>query len=127
VRADGNAYRVELLYEPTGEAVAELAKPGNIALTVPAPAQGLVFSADGRAWQPLATQSVGASDTVGSTLSRTGYYLAVASSTTAPGSSEGKASGGGGGIVAVAVLTAVIALGLGFGPNLVRRARSRRK
>jgi hypothetical protein len=127
VRADGNAYRVELSYQPTGEPIATLAKPGNVVLTVPAPAQGLLFSPDGRTWQPLATQSVGATDTVGSTLSQTGYYLAVTSSTTGSAASGGKKSGGTGGVVVVAALTAVVALGLGFGPALTRRARSRRK
>jgi hypothetical protein len=80
LRPDGNVYRVELAYEPSGAPVPRLAEPGNVILVVPEPAESLLFSTDGEAWTVLETQQVGgaAATTVGARLDAPGLYLAAA-------------------------------------------------
>lgn len=127
LRADGNAYRVELVFQPSHAPVESLAKDGNVVVVVPEPAEVLLSSPDGRAWQRVPTQQVGGLETVGSTFSRPGYYLAGAPASTGRATTGGSGSGSTGRVVAVAVLTAGLALALGFGPGVVRRARRGRR
>jgi hypothetical protein len=54
--ADGNAYRIELHYEPSSQPVTTLANPGNLVLTVPQASQTLFFSTDGRQWRSVEHQ-----------------------------------------------------------------------
>jgi hypothetical protein len=74
---DGNAYEVRLRYRPSGDAVRDLATPGNIILATPEPASVLLFSADGRRWEALDTQRVGGPDSVGGSFRRAGHYVAA--------------------------------------------------
>jgi len=124
LRADGNVYRVELAYQDSGTAVVSLAKPGNVILVVPEPATAILFSADGETWQSLETQQVGgaAATTVGARLDGPGYFLAAAPPA-APTEGPGGGGNDAGSVVAVAAITAVLALALGFGPALIRRVR----
>jgi hypothetical protein len=75
--AEGNAYRVAIDYQPSGPAVATLAKPGTIGLTAAAPVDALLFSPDGREWQTVEARPYGAPWEYGQTapLAATGYYL----------------------------------------------------
>jgi hypothetical protein len=127
LRANGNAYRVELSYEPSGQPIDVLAKPGNVVLTVPEPSQGLLYSPDGKSWQKLESQDLGGVGTVGATFDKAGYYAGATSSFTAPADGAGSGSSGIGGIVVVGGITVALALGLGFGPSLLRRAKRRRR
>ncbi|MGH9190689.1 MAG: hypothetical protein ACRD0Q_11795 [Acidimicrobiales bacterium] len=119
---DGNAYRVEVAYRPSGKPVEVLAPPGNVVMTVPEPAAALLYSADGRSWARLPTQPVAGLSSVGATFERVGYYMAGALALEAGGFDTGD-GGGVGPIVGVGAATVVLALGLGFGPALIRRAR----
>jgi hypothetical protein len=126
LRPNGNAYKLEFLYAPSGEATSALTKPGNVILTVPEPAQGLLFSPDGQAWQKLESQNIGGVGTVGSPFTQAGYYLGATSSFTAPPGGSGDGSSDAGAIVLVGVITVALAFGLGFGPALLRRVQRRR-
>jgi hypothetical protein len=117
LRADGNAYRVAFAYKPSGQAVATVAKPGNIVMGLPEPGETLLWSADGKRWERVATQPVGGPTTLGTRFERAGYYLGAAAPTT-----EGKESSTGR-IIAVIAIVVGVALALGFGPVLVRRWR----
>jgi hypothetical protein len=117
LRADGNVYRVSFAYKPSGQVLTTAAKPGNIVMGLPEPGVVLLWSADGKRWQRLATQPVGGPTTLGTRFERTGYYLGAASPTTAAKpSSTGR-------VVAVIAIVVAIALALGVGPVLVRRLR----
>ena len=126
LRPDGNVYRVELTYEPSGTAVSRLAEPGNVILVVPEAAESLLFSTDGDAWTILETQQVGgaAATTVGARLEAPGLYLAAAPPA-APTETSRRADDAGS-VLATAAATAGLALVLGYGPALVRRVRRRR-
>jgi hypothetical protein len=117
VRADGNVYRVTLTYKPSGQAIDAVAKPGNIVMGLPEPGVALLYSADGRRWERLATQQVGGPTTLGTRFEKAGYYMGAA----APTSKSGGSSVGT--IVLVAGIVVALALGVGLGPVLVRRMR----
>ena len=125
LRANGNAYRVELAYEPSATPITTLAKSGNVILVVPEPATTVYTSPDGKAWTALETQQVGgaASTTVGAQLTGPGYFVAAA-----PEAAPAVGAGGNdaGSVVAVAAATAALALVIGLGPFAVRRLRARR-
>src|SRR5205814_512300 len=53
MRADGNAYHVEMKYLPSATDVTTLAKAGNAGITLPEPSIALLYSPDGRLWQKV--------------------------------------------------------------------------
>ena len=115
--ADGNAYRVELAYDPSGRTLDALAQAANALLVVPQPADSIWFSADGKSWRRLETTPVSGT-TAAAVVDDQGYYLA--------GAAAAVGVGGGGPsdlarTVAVAGVTAVLALGLWLVPAAVRR------
>jgi hypothetical protein len=118
---NGNAYQVKLTYQPSGQDVATLATPGNILLTVPLTTAGLWFSLDSRAWQRVGNQTVPGQPVVGGPFAQPGYYSAGTHLT--PATKPGGGSSHVTGIVIAVVLTAALALALGFGPALRRRLR----
>jgi hypothetical protein len=126
LRPNGNAYKVDFLYAPSGGPINALTKAGNVILTVPEPAQGLLFSPDGQAWQKLESQNIGGVGTVGGPFTQAGYYLGATSSFTAPPRDSGGGSSDIGAIVLVVVITVALAFGLGFGPAILRRLQRRR-
>lgn len=113
--ADGNAYQVAISYGPSGQTVEMVAKPGNIIMALPHPGVVLLWSADGKRWQRLATQQVGAPTTLGTRFERAGYYLGV--STPVPPSRN---SDTGKTLVLIGVIIG-LALALGFLPVVFRR------
>lgn len=130
LRPNGNAYRVDATYQPSGTPIPALTKAGNIVLTVPEPSQGLLYSQDGATWQKLQSQEVGGPGTVGGPFSQTGLYLGATSAFTASTSGGSSGSGGGSsivGIVVVGALTIVVAGALIFGPGVARRIKRRRQ
>jgi hypothetical protein len=123
--ADGNAYRIEMRYVPSGVAIGSLAKPGNLVMTVPAPSVALVESPDGRTWQRLDIASAGPSTNPAVQFARAGDYLGA--SDVSPLSGGGSSSDNTGRIVLVAGIAAVLAMALVLTPVLVRRARRTRR
>ncbi|MDQ6837083.1 MAG: hypothetical protein M3137_01740 [Actinomycetota bacterium] len=126
LRADGNAYRVSAVYQPSGQPVGPLAQPGNVIVTVPEPTQDLLYSPDGRAWTRLSTRNLSGPVSPDSTFDKPGYYLGAAPPTPGGDASPGS-SGIGDRVLAVAVITVVLAAGLWFVPAVVRRRRHRRR
>jgi hypothetical protein len=123
LRPDGNAYRVEMAYQPAGGAVDEAALAGNVVLIVPEQGDAVLHSADGRTWEPLPSQLLGDPTTLGASFTRAGYYLGATSQPEVP---EPPGSGKGGVVAGVAV-AAVVALLVGFGPAAARRRRPSRR
>jgi hypothetical protein len=87
LRPDGNAYKLEMTYEPSRAPLSMTTAPGNIVLIVPTPADTILYSGDGNEWDLVPTQMLGdrrsplgvaslARLTVGASFTRTGYYLA---------------------------------------------------
>lgn len=74
---DGNAYEIRMRYQPSGQAINELAVPGNIILATPEPASALLVAAPGRPWETVETQRVGGPDSVGGPFVRSGHYVAA--------------------------------------------------
>jgi hypothetical protein len=124
--ADGNAYRIELTYHPSDAPVNALAVPGDVIMTAPHNAVTLLYSADGSAWQKIASQQVGGPTTIGSSFTHPGYYL-VGSNPSSTGASGSK---GGVGTILIAVWVAAGAAVLGVIAWVVaarrREARKRR-
>jgi hypothetical protein len=126
--ADGNAYRIQLTYTPSGVPVGALAVPGDVIMTAPHNSTALLYSPDGAAWQKLASQQVGGPTTIGSSFTRAGYFL-VASNPQAT-TRSGASKGGGLGTVLIAVWVAAGAVVLGLIAWVVasrRREASRRR
>lgn len=120
LHADGNAYRVELLSEPSGERVVRLRlrAPGHLVLKGAVPITSVLYSADGHSWTALPSQSVGDPTVAGALFSRAGVYLAASS--TDPASVSARPTGGAG-TIAVTLAVAGLALALLLGPAGVRR------
>jgi len=71
-RAAGRRERlpVDAAYEPCGQPVTRFTLPGNVLLVAPEPGHDLLYSTDGRSWQPLENQAGAASSTVAGRLPR---------------------------------------------------------
>jgi hypothetical protein len=78
LRPDGNAYRVELAYVPSGRAVDTVGAAGTFFLTVPERPSGLLYSRDARSWRRVTSQSGPRPSIVVSPAVDSGYYLGVA-------------------------------------------------
>ena len=120
--ADGNAYRVDFTYQPSGTTVPSLAVPSDIFLIVPSPAQTVLFSADGKAWETLPFRPAADPTQVGGAISRPGYFEAAAPPAPAPTGTTDTQEGAGR-LVAAAGATVGLAVLLGFGPVGWRRLR----
>lgn len=77
LRAEGNAYRVDIAYAPSGTKVTALARPGTLGLTSAAPADTLVFSPDGGTWVTRDGQPLAGGNGLTGPMEATGYYLAA--------------------------------------------------
>jgi hypothetical protein len=75
LRPDGNAYRVQMVYQPSNQPLEQTARPGNVIMVVPDEAEKMLYSGDGKAWEDLPTHTLGDPNTVGSAFTRPGYYL----------------------------------------------------
>jgi hypothetical protein len=121
--ANGNAYLIDVRYEPSGAAVVALAKPGSMTIEIPGIGHVLYTSRDGKAWRRVDAHNVLPTNLIMSTLFSTpGYYLG---GTTIPPASPASTSGSsvvrlaiGAGALAVVVLVATVVL--------VRRRRRHR-
>ncbi len=120
--ADGNAYRLQFAYEPSKSPAAAVAAPADIFLVVPEPAQSLLFSADGQAWEVLPFRPVPDLHQIGGAFDRPGYFLAVA-----PPVDRLRPGGGGeaAGVLRAVAAIAALALALWFLPVGARRLRGR--
>ena len=119
LRPNGNAYKVTMTYQPSGAPATTITAPGNVLLTVPLPAAGLLYAGDGRAWTNIGKQTVPGQPIVGGPFNATGWFVAATHPQAAPKSS----GGGSAGVIIVVVLVAALALALGFFPLIRKRVR----
>lgn len=122
MRPDGNAYRVDMTYLPSGGAVHQLTTSGNVVMVVPDEADKMLFSTDGRSWSELPTHTLGDPNTVGSAFNTPGYYLV---GTTLPEFENPNKGSGTKRTVGIVMVVVAVALLLGYVlPMLLRRARA---
>jgi hypothetical protein len=87
LRPDGNAYKLEMTYEPSKARLTTMTLAGNIVLIVPVAADTILYSRDGKGWEGMPTVMLGdrrsplgvatlARLTIGGSITETGYYLA---------------------------------------------------
>ena len=124
--AAGNAYQVEMSYQPSGTAVTQLALAGNIIMVTPFDAAAILYAPDPSApWQPLATQPLSGNTTIGSTISGPGVFLAAAKGATTTSSVPSGGGGGSGGTIVLAVVIVVLVALLAVAAVVLRRRRAR--
>jgi hypothetical protein len=109
LRPESNAYQVTIAFLPTGDLVPGLATPGTVGLTAAAPADTLLFAADGRTWREVEAKPLNRANALTGPFTQTGYYLAASH---APPRSTG--SSGGGAPVGLFVVAAAVPLVLGY-------------
>jgi hypothetical protein len=116
LRPEGNAYRVTFTYQPSGQVITTLAKPGTIALTGAAPVTSLLFSADGKSWQDTGGRPFGDSNGLFAQLTAPGYYVSASHNAPRAGTAKGGTSpvvpiGIALGVVVVAIVAGVVVSG----------------
>jgi hypothetical protein len=121
--ADGNAYRLDFTYQPSGQSVPSLAEPADVFLVVPEPAQTLLFSRDGRTWENLPFRPVADPTQIGGAFPGPGYLLAVAPPVGRP--SESDSDNASVGLIGALALIAGLAGVLWLAPLAWSRLRSR--
>jgi hypothetical protein len=121
-RPDGNAYRVEMTYQPSGAPVPTTSQSGNVIMVVPDEAEKMLFSLDGKEWDELPSHMLGDPNTVGSAFNKAGYYLVDTTLPEFQNPNQGSSTKRVVGIVLVVVAAALL---LGYvGPNALRRSRA---
>lgn len=88
LRPESNAYQVTLAYLPSAVQATALDKPGTVGLTSRTASDTLLFSADGRSWQPV-TEAMPLRGGTGFTgpLTQFGYYLTASKGEPRPSAS----------------------------------------
>jgi hypothetical protein len=106
LRANGNAYRVQLTYEPRGPTIEKLVRPGTLLVEIPEIGRSLFTSATAGAWSPVASRVIAPSQlTMTAEFAAPGYYVAATNLpelTAPPGHSSHIA-------IVIGVATAVVA------------------
>lgn len=122
MRSNGNAYRVEMTYQPSGQPVGQTATSGNVIMVVPDEAEKMLFSLDGKSWDELPTQLLGDPNTVGSAFNRPGYYLV---GTTLPEFVNPNQEDDKKRVIGIVMVVGALALLLGYVlPTILRRSRA---
>jgi hypothetical protein len=122
MRPDGNAYRVEMTYQPSGDPVTQVTRSGNVVMVVPDEAEKMLFSLDGKSWDELPTSMLGDPNTVGSAFNKPGYYLVGTDQPEFADPNKGKGMKKTVGIVLIVIALALL---LGFVlPTILRRSRA---
>ena len=88
LRAEGNAYRINLVYLPSRAPVPALTKPGTVGLTSVAPAHILLFSADGKGWERRPGNPLSKGTGLTALLHQSGYYLAASEGDPRPAATD---------------------------------------
>jgi hypothetical protein len=108
--SDGNAYRIELTYQPSETAVSKLTVPGNVIINAPHSAEVILYSADGKSWSRLVTQSAGSLASVGARFTAPGWYQVGANPAVVTGAGGGGASHSQSNIVFLAIGAGILAI-----------------
>ncbi len=122
LRPNGNAYRVEMTYQPSGEPVRQTTTSGNVIMVVPDDAEEMLYSVDGKSWSELPTHRLGDPTTVGSAFNKPGYYLVGTALPEFPNPNKGSGTKK---TVGTVMIVVAVALLLGYVlPVLLRRSRA---
>jgi hypothetical protein len=122
LRPDGNAYRVEMTYQPSGAPVGQTTTSGNVIMIVPDEAKDILYSVDGTSWDALPTHMLGDPNTVGSAFNKPGYYLV---GTELPEFTNPNKPDNTKRVVGIVLVVVAVALTLGYVlPTLLRRSRA---
>jgi len=122
LRANGNAYRVEMTYEPIGASVTRLAKPGTLLMEIPELGNALFVSVGPTAWSSLAARPIPPRElSLSATFASSGDYLAATNlpELAAPPGRSGH------GALLLGVGTAVVAVVMFAAVLVVMRRRNR--
>src|SRR5262249_14213732 len=77
-RPNGNAYHLDVRYQPRGEPITVFARPGTLLIETPELPATVLHSSDGTAWAPIRARSVGPNGlSMSAELAAPGYYLAT--------------------------------------------------
>ncbi len=118
---NGNAYDITITYEPSGQRVTKLVKPGSLTIDIPGIGRVLYTSPDGHIWNRVDAHNVLPTNLIMSTLfSTTGYYLG--GTTFPPASPAGSSSS----VVKIAVGAGALAVILLVATAVLVRRRRRR-
>ena len=121
LNADGNAYRITLKYGPSGAVVGcAPPSPATSCSRFRSRRNRCCHRPDGRAWQELASQSIGGTGSVGAAFNSGGYFLAGAHGTVTGTSSKSSSTGR---TLVIAGVVVVLALALPFLVTWLRRRR----
>lgn len=106
-RPDGNAYKIDLAYQPSNTPITALAKPSRVVLVTASGGQQLLYSPDGATWRELEKTPFAGGGDVAGTFAGPGYYLAARTGApvTAAPSKSGKTT-----TIWIAVAVAVVAM-----------------
>ena len=122
MRPNGNAYQVQMAYQPSGAPLDGLTKSGNVVMVVPDEADRMLFSEDGKSWSELPTQTLGDPTTVGSAFNTAGYYLV---GTSLPEFTNPNKESSSKRTIGIVMVVAAAALLLGYVlPTILRRSRA---
>ncbi len=108
LRAESNAYRVQVMYQPSQTQATTLIKPGTVGLISAAPADTLLYSPDGERWQALQGRPLAQGNGLTAPLTEPGYYLIAGKGEPRAGSSSGSPP------FALYVLAGLVPLILGY-------------
>lgn len=123
--SDGNSYRITGVYEPGGAPVPAAAFPIDVIVATPAVSVGMLFSTDGKQWQKINDHHIPHMASVATTITDSGYLLAVANHVIVPPAPSGSSQ-----IIFIVLLAAVAVLPLSAAflvPRLRRRRMPSRK
>ncbi len=127
-RADGNAYRMSVTYQPNGEALTSFTSKASVVFSVPLPAnRGIYYSPDGHTWTRIAPPAPSSqTTTIGGSSTHTGVFLAA---TTHRATASTGSSGTSLGTVLIGIVVGVLLVGGGawFLLRTFRPATARRK
>lgn len=122
MRGNGNAYRVQMTYQPSGAPFGQTTSSGNVIMVVPDEAEKMLYSVDGKSWDELPTQRLGDPTTVGSAFNKPGYYVVGTLLPEFPNPNKGSGTKK---TVGTVMIVAALALLLGYVlPTLLRRSRA---
>jgi hypothetical protein len=120
-RPNGNAYRVEMTYQPSGAPVSQTTTSGNVIMVVPDEADTMLYSVDGKSWDTLPSHRLGDPTTLGSAFNKPGYYLVNTALPEFPNPNKDEGTKK---TVGTVMIVAAVALLLGYVlPTLLRRSR----
>lgn len=109
LRAEGNAYRVQVVHLPSQAPATGLTKAGTLGLTSAAPADTMLFSPDGARWQTSPAEPVAQGNGLVGPLAETGYFV-----TASRGEPRGSSTPDGGRLVLLYAAAGLVPLVLGY-------------